>query len=84
VVVAALLLLLRLRPSLRNLSIRICVVAVTCLETISLGFGSGDERAMSVNISPPVRIFSRPRALAPLRRIGLTTRQIPFKKLPIP
>jgi len=72
-------LLLRLWPRPRNFAIRFCVDAVTFFETISLGFWSGDDRAMSVNISPPVRNVSRPRALAPLQKIGLATLQIPLK-----
>ena len=70
---------LRLRPRPRNLAIKFCVDSVTCLEAISLGFWSGDERAMSVKISPPVRNASRPRSLAPLQSIGLTTRHKPLK-----
>jgi len=77
-------LLLRLRPHLRNLAIKFCVDLVTYFETLSLGFWSGDERAMSVKISPPVRNVSRPRALALLQSIGLETRHKPLKKLPIP
>ena len=40
--------------------------------------------AMSLRIFPPVRNVSRPTVLVPLQRMGLTIRQRPPKKLPIP
>ena len=75
----------RLPTRPRNLPIKCCVHTVTCIETISRGFTSGDLfPAMSVRILPPVRNVSRRRVLAPLQRIGLTTRHKPHKELPIP
>jgi hypothetical protein len=64
----------------RNLRIKYCVASVTCLETMSGDIFS----AISVNILPPVRNVSRPTALTPLQMNGLTIRNRPLRKLPIP
>ena len=63
----------RLRPRPRNLLIDFCVDSVTCLEMISSALTSGDFfSAISVKILPPLHNDSRPRALVPLQKMGLT------------
>lgn len=65
--------LARFLPRSRNLLIKFCMDSVTCLVTISPALASGDLfSVISDKILPPVSKVSRPRALAPFQKMGLT------------
>ena len=86
VVLALLVFLVSGSGSYRTFSATIfCVDSFKCLQTISPALTSGDLFSeISDKILPPVSNVSRPRALAPLERMGLIHRNIVPKTFPIP